>query len=130
MNHPIESELQAQIRYKKPGDPEPDAERLVKETHKDTIFSDKQFWDGASVKQVRQHFFKHLCASKGQGTGRFKGCLLIDKRSVKSIIASPDPQPWLGRRRSKKPSYPWGFVGMIDGRYPENGSSAPRFLMD
>lgn len=122
MNHSIDSELHTEIRYKESEDPEPDAnaERLVKETHKDVIFSDKQFWDGASIEQVRQHFSEYLRASRGQGTGRFEGCLLIDERSLKSIVASPDPQPWLGGRRPRKPSQPWGFVGMIDGRYPEN----------
>ncbi|KAJ5195576.1 uncharacterized protein N7498_009014 [Penicillium cinerascens] len=122
MNYSIDSELQAEIQHKKPKDPEPDgdAERLVKETHKDVIFSDKQFWDGASIKQVRQHFSEYLRASKGLGTGRFEGCLLIAERSLKSIVASPDPQSWLEDTRPRKPSQPWGFVGMTDGRYPEN----------
>ncbi|KAJ5195295.1 uncharacterized protein N7498_008733 [Penicillium cinerascens] len=122
MNYSIDSGLYAIIKHKKPGDPEPDgdAERLVKEAHKDVIFSDKQFWDGASIEQVRQHFSEYLRASKGLCTGRFEGCLLIDERSLKSIVASPDPQSWLEETRPKKPSQPWGFVGMIDGRYPEN----------
>ncbi|KAJ5141856.1 Mitochondrial carrier protein LEU5 [Penicillium atrosanguineum] len=122
INYSIDSDFLAEIQYKEPEDPEPDAdaERLVKETHKDVIFSDKQFWDGASTEQVRQHFSEYLRASKGRGTGRFEGCLLIDERSLKSIVASPDPQPWVKGRRTKKPSQPWGFIGMIDGRYPEN----------
>jgi hypothetical protein len=113
MNYSIESELYADIRHKEPEDPEPDptAEQLVKESHKDVIFSDKKFWDGASIEQVRQHFTEYLHASKGRGDGRFEGCLIIDERSLKSIIASPiTPQ---------RHSQPYGFVGMIDGRYPE-----------
>ncbi|GFF82093.1 hypothetical protein IFM47457_05691 [Aspergillus lentulus] len=105
MNDSIESEVDADT------DPDPTAERLVKESHKDVIFSDKRFWDGASIEQVRQHFAEYLRASKGRGSGRFEGCLIIDERSLKSIIASPTtPQ-----RHGKS----YGFVGMIDGRYPE-----------
>jgi hypothetical protein len=113
MNYSIESELYADICHKEPGDPEPDstAEQLVKESYKDVIFSDKKFWDRASIEQVRQHFTEYLHASKGRGDGRFEGCLIIDERSLKSIIASPiTPQ---------RHSQPYGFVGMIDGRYPE-----------
>lgn len=118
----IDSDLHAEIRWKEPEDEEPDAdaERLVKETHKDVIFSDKQFWDGASIEQVRRHYAEYLRASKDRGAGRFEGCLFIDERSLKSIVASPDPQPWLKGKRLKQPIRPWGFVGMIDGRYPEN----------
>lgn len=105
MNDSIESELDADT------DSDSTAERLVKESHKDVIFSDKRFWDGASIEQVRQHFAEYLHASKGRGSGRFEGCLIIDERSLKSIIASPTtPQ-----RHGKS----YGFVGMIDGRYPE-----------
>jgi hypothetical protein len=113
VNHSIESELYADIRHKEPEDPEPDstAEQLVKESRKDVIFSDKKFWDGASIEQVRQHFAEYLCASKGRGYGRYEGCLIIDERSLKSIVASP-----ITRQRYSRP---YGFVGMIDGRYPE-----------
>ncbi|CAI7583424.1 unnamed protein product [Penicillium pancosmium] len=106
MNYCIDSDLHAEIRWKEPEDEEPDAdaERLVKETHKD----------------VRHHFAEYLRASKARGAGRFEGCLFIDERSLKSIVASPDPQPWLKGKRPKQPIRPWGFVGMIDGRYPEN----------
>lgn len=122
MNYSIDSDLHAEIRWKEPEDEEPDAdaERLVKETHKDVIFSDKQFWDGASIEQVRHHYAEYLRASKDRGAGRFEGCLFIDEWSLKSIVASPDPQPWLKGKRPKQPIRPWGFVGMIDGRYPEN----------
>ncbi|KAF7173063.1 hypothetical protein CNMCM6106_007190 [Aspergillus hiratsukae] len=118
MDYSIESDLYAEIRHKKPEDPEPDptAERLVKESRKDVIFSDKKFWDGAGIEQVRQHFADYLRASKGRGYGRFEGCLIIDERSLKSIVASPV------FRRGEAPQrhgQPYGFVGMIDGRYPE-----------
>ncbi|PKX98460.1 uncharacterized protein P174DRAFT_381972 [Aspergillus novofumigatus IBT 16806] len=111
INHSIESELYADIRHKEPEDPEPDstAEQLVKESRKDIVFSDKRFWDGASIEQVHQHFAEYLRASKGRGYGRFEGCLIIDERSLKSIIASP----MTAQRHGK----PYGFVGMIDGRY-------------
>jgi hypothetical protein len=122
MDDEIDSDLQAEIRRKGPEDEEPDgdAERLVRETHKDVIFSDKQFWDGATIEQVRDHFAEYLRASKDRGTGRFEGCLFIDERSLKSIVASPDPQPWLKGKMPEEPIKPWGFVGMIDGRYPGN----------
>ncbi|CEO59510.1 hypothetical protein PMG11_04184 [Penicillium brasilianum] len=122
MNNSIDSDLHAELRYKEPEDPEPDAdaERLVKEAHKNVVFSDKQFWNGASIEQVRRHFSEYLHASKGRGAGRFEGCLFIDEQSLKSIINSPEPQPWFGEREPKQRSQPWGFVGMVDGRYPEN----------
>ncbi|KAF7122274.1 hypothetical protein CNMCM5793_000231 [Aspergillus hiratsukae] len=118
VNYSIESDLHAEIRHRKPEDPEPDstAERLVKESHKDVIVSDKKFWDGAGIEQVRQHFAEYLRTSKGRRSGRFEGCLIIDEQSLKSIVASPIP------RRGETPqrrSHPYGFVGMIDGRYPE-----------
>jgi hypothetical protein len=121
-DYSIDSDIHADIREKEPEDEEPDAdaERLVKETYKDVIFSDKQFWDGASIEQVRHHFAEYLRASKGRGTGRFEGCLFIDEWSLKSIVATPDPQPWLGGEIPEWFGQPWGFVGMIDGRYPEN----------
>jgi hypothetical protein len=122
MDNQINSDLYADNRRKKPKDEEPDgdAERLVMETHKDVIFSDKQFWDRATIEQVRDHFVEYLRASKGEGTGRFEGCLLIDERSLKSIIASSDPLPWLEGERPRLPVKTRGFVGMIDGRYPDN----------
>ncbi|KAJ5115775.1 hypothetical protein N7456_000123 [Penicillium angulare] len=127
MNNSIDSDLHAKLESMEPEDlkdpqavPDADAERLVKITHKDVVFSDKDFWDGASIEQVRQHFSEYLRASKGRGTGRFEGCLVIDERSLKSITDSPDPQPLLGGGSSKQPGQRWGFVGMIDGRYPEN----------
>ncbi|KAJ5740097.1 hypothetical protein N7533_012881 [Penicillium manginii] len=122
MDDEIDSDFQAEIRRRGLEDEEPDgdAERLVRETHKDVIFSDKQFWDGATIEQVRDHFAEYLRASKDRGTGRFEGCLFIDERSLKSIVASPDPQPWLKGKMPEEPIKPWGFVGMIDGRYPGN----------
>ncbi|KAL4778888.1 hypothetical protein BJX76DRAFT_352238 [Aspergillus varians] len=90
---------------------EPDStpERLLKESRRHVVFSDKDSWDGASVERIRVHFKEYLAASKGRGYGRFEGCLVIDKRSLKSIIAASNPRPRLGE----------GFVGMVDGRYPE-----------
>lgn len=129
MQYSIDSDLHAEIRRKEPEDEEPDgdAERLVKETHKDVVFSDKEFWNGANIEQVRHHYAEYLRASKGRGTGRFEGCLFIDERSLKSIVASPDPPPpWLKGKSPRLPIQPWGFVGMIDGWYPEN-SHGPRY---
>ncbi|KAJ5986448.1 hypothetical protein N7451_010813 [Penicillium sp. IBT 35674x] len=116
MNDSIDSDLHVELRYKEHEDPDPDAdaERLVKEAHMDVAFLRQ------TVLGWSQYRAKYLLASKGRGTGRFEGCLFIDERSLKSIVNSPDPQPWLRGRRPKQPSQPWGFVGMVDGRYPEN----------
>ncbi|KAL5040764.1 hypothetical protein BDW71DRAFT_201909 [Aspergillus fruticulosus] len=50
-----------------------------------------------------------LCAvsprQKWIGYGQFEGCLVIDERSLKSIMSSSSPSPRLGE----------AFVGMIDG---------------
>ncbi|KAL4745632.1 hypothetical protein BDW72DRAFT_186367 [Aspergillus terricola var. indicus] len=92
-------------------DPEPESmpEQLIKESRKHVVFSNKKFWDGASIEQIRAHFKQYLRASKGRGYGRFEGCLMIDEHSLKSIVAASSPRPRLGE----------GFVGMVDGRYPE-----------
>lgn len=130
MNHSIDAGLHREIRrrQKEPEDPEPNPlpERLVRESHKDVIFSDRKFWDRAGIEQIRQHFTEYLRASKGGVYGRFKGCLVIDERSLKSIIASHVPQPWLGGRPPGIGELCESFVGMIDGRYSENRDD-PRY---
>ena len=123
MNYSIDSDLNTakENREKNSEDPEPEPdptpERLVQESRKHVIFSDKKFWDGASIDQIRVHFTQYLCASKGRGYGRFEGCLLIDERSLNSIVASSSPHPQLGE----------AFVGMIDGRYPDETRHDPRY---
>ncbi|PKX95430.1 uncharacterized protein P174DRAFT_458970 [Aspergillus novofumigatus IBT 16806] len=105
MNYLIKSDLYTKIHHRKPEDPEPDLTtgQLMKELYKDVIFSNKSFWDRAEIEQARQHFAEYLCVSKGQGYGLFKGCLIINEQLLKLIITSPL----------------YGFVGMIDGRYPK-----------
>ncbi|KAJ5904314.1 hypothetical protein N7504_006697 [Penicillium tannophilum] len=128
-NYCIDADLHATIRHKKPKDPEPDsnAERLVKETYKDVIFSNKKYWDGADIEKIRQHFAEYLDASKGRGY-RFEGCLMIDEPSLKSIAATVIPEPWLGGRGSQTPDPPQGYVNMIDGRYTGNESRYSGFM--
>ncbi|KAJ5658276.1 uncharacterized protein N7484_001925 [Penicillium longicatenatum] len=80
-------------------------EQLVKESHKDVIISDSSRWDGASVEQVRSHYMEHLREMKQERCGeqpRFVVCLMIDERSLKSIVAKDDYS---------------GFVGVVDGWY-------------
>jgi hypothetical protein len=121
INSSIDVTFHSKIRDKKPDDAEPNGEpgRLVKESRKDVIFSDKRFWDGAGIEKIRQHFREYLRASKGRTYGRFKGCLVIDELSLKSIIYSNIPQPWLSGRLSPNYGSPCtAIVGMIDGQYP------------
>ncbi|KAJ5174367.1 uncharacterized protein N7482_000244 [Penicillium canariense] len=122
INSSIDAGLHAKIRHNRPEDPESneEPERLVKESRKDVIFSDKRFWDRAGIEQIRQHFREYLRASKGTIYGRFKGCLVIDELSLKSIVFSDVPQPWLGGRSPNMGQYCLGVVGMIDGLYPES----------
>ncbi|KAJ5742045.1 hypothetical protein N7533_011454 [Penicillium manginii] len=93
-------------------------ERLVKEAHKNVIISDPDYWNGAGIETIRAHFAEYLRAAgeyKSIGTSRFGGCLVIDERSLKSIIATTDPFNERGERQ-------WGnvgFVGMVDGRYEQ-----------
>ncbi|KAJ6010425.1 hypothetical protein N7451_001837 [Penicillium sp. IBT 35674x] len=78
---------------------------MVKESHKDVIISDSSRWDGASVEQVRSHYVEHLREMKQDHSGeqpRFVVCLMVDERSLKSIIAKDDHS---------------GFVGVVDGWY-------------
>ncbi|KAB8222313.1 hypothetical protein BDV33DRAFT_168892 [Aspergillus novoparasiticus] len=87
-------------------------EQLVQESHKDVIISDKQRWDGAGIEQIRQHFKSYLGKTKlgmDRGRGRFEACMVIDERSLKSIIASPEPG---SKSRFRQP---YAFVGMADG---------------
>ncbi|CAI7573020.1 unnamed protein product [Penicillium manginii] len=93
-------------------------ERLVKEAHKNVIISDPDYWNGAGIETIRAHFAEYLRAAgeyKYIGTSRFGGCLVIDERSLKSIIATTDSFNERGERQ-------WGnvgFVGMVDGRYEQ-----------
>ncbi|KAH1297266.1 hypothetical protein KXW98_004399 [Aspergillus fumigatus] len=121
IDYAIDCQVYADIRDKEPEDPQPEstAERLVKESRRDVIFSDK-FWDGAEREQVRQHFVEYLRASKGHHHGRFQGCLRNDEKLLKSIVDSHIPRPWLGGRCPDMPRGPPDFVEMIDGRYPGN----------
>ncbi|KAL4911190.1 hypothetical protein BDW74DRAFT_142524 [Aspergillus multicolor] len=87
-------------------------ERLLKESRKHVIFSDKRFWDGVSTEAIRAHFSEYLRASKGREY-RFRGCLVIDERSLDSIARSSD-QTRLGE----------AWVNMVDGRYPHESGAA------
>ncbi|KAL2802906.1 hypothetical protein BJX63DRAFT_425692 [Aspergillus granulosus] len=106
-------------KKKKPGGPEPDPtpERLVKESRKHIIFSNKRFWDGTSIEQIRTHYAQYLRTSNGFNYGRFEGCLVIHERSLKSIVSSSSPHPRLGE----------AFVGMINGRYSDKTRHDPRY---
>ncbi len=121
INDAIDTELQEKIRRKNPEDPEPNGEpaRLVRESRKDVIFSDKRYWNEAGTEQIRQHFREYLRASKGTIYGRFKGCLVIDEFCLKSIICSHNPQPSLDERPSDSFKPFTAMVGMIDGQYPD-----------
>ncbi|KAL4976094.1 hypothetical protein BDW66DRAFT_136143 [Aspergillus desertorum] len=123
LDYGIDSDLDSSRRKLEDMDsnaePEPEStpERLIKESRKHVVFSNKKFWDGASIEQIRAHFKQYLRASKGRGYGRFEGCLGIDERSLKSIVAASSPRPRLGE----------AFVGMVDGRYPEETGNEPGY---
>lgn len=102
MNAEIESQLN-HPRKRFGDDPRP--EQLVEASHKDVVFSDSARWDAASIEQIRERFSEYLRAIKRDvcgGCGRFGGCLVIDERSLKSIVATDGSI---------------GFVGMVDGQY-------------
>lgn len=105
--------------FNNPDDPNrnyPRPEQLVKESHKDVIISDSSRWDGASVEQVRSHYVEHLREMKQEGCGeqpRFVVCLMIDERSLNSIVARDGHS---------------GFVGVLDGWYhPEKKYDWPSY---
>lgn len=124
MNDEIDYQMKSR-RRKLEEDSRP--EQLVKESHKDVIISDKKRWDGASIEQIREHFAAYLRATgigMSVGMGRFGGCLVIDERSLKSIVATLDPDS----RRESGDSGPLGFVGLVDGRYkPEIKYDKPSY---
>ncbi|KAJ5316722.1 hypothetical protein N7508_001230 [Penicillium antarcticum] len=95
----------------------PRPEQLIEESHKDVIISDSSRWDGASIEQVRGHFAQYLRKIKQEEhceDSRFAVCLIIDERSLKSIVATEDPHG--------------GFVGVVDGRYtPEKRYDSPSY---
>lgn len=119
MDFAIDSDLNAARKSDREGSKADDAtpERLVKESRKHVLFSNKRFWDGAEVHQIRAHFKQYLRASKGRGYGRFGGCLVIDERSLKSVVRASSPRPRLGE----------AFVGMVDGRYPDETGNEPGY---
>ncbi|CDM32153.1 hypothetical protein DTO013E5_3632 [Penicillium roqueforti] len=85
-------------------DPRP--EHLIEESHKDVIISDSSRWDGAGIEQVRGHFAQYLREIKQEEhceESRFAVRLVIDERSLNSLVATDDPDD--------------GFVGVVDGRY-------------
>jgi hypothetical protein len=92
-------------------------EQLIEESHKDVIISDSSHWDGAGIEQVRGHFAHYLRKIKQEEhceESRFAVCLMIDERSLNSIVATDDPHG--------------GFVGVVDGRYdPEKRYDSPSY---
>ncbi|KAK6829071.1 hypothetical protein RU639_003706 [Aspergillus parasiticus] len=102
----------------------PRPERLVQESHRDVVISDKQRWNGAGIEEVRQHFADYLRKTKlgvDGGCGRFQACMVIDDRSLKSIIACPEPY---SEDRFTRPD---GFIGMVDGQYNPERKDNPRY---
>ncbi|KAJ6031850.1 hypothetical protein N7540_002582 [Penicillium herquei] len=97
-----------------PNDTRP--EELVKESHKDVIISDLSRWNGSSIEKVREHFAEYLRKIKQEGSSeeaRFASCLVIDERSLQSIIAEDDSNR---------------FIGVVDGRYnPETKYDWPGY---
>ncbi|KAJ5333626.1 hypothetical protein MYU51_011499 [Penicillium brevicompactum] len=85
--------------------------QLIEESHKDVIISDPNRWNNASIQQVRSHFIEYLRKIKAEelvGQSRFASCLVIDEKSLKSIIADGGEK--------------YGFLGAIDPQYnPEEG---------
>ncbi|CDM37042.1 unnamed protein product [Penicillium roqueforti FM164] len=102
MHEWMKGELHHETRYG--NDPRP--EQLIEESHKDVIISDPGRWDGASIEQVRAHFAQYLRKIKQEehcDDSRFAVCLMIDERSLNSLVKTDDPHG--------------GFVGVVDGRY-------------
>lgn len=98
----MKGELHHETRY---GD-DPRPEQLISESHKDVIISDSSCWDAASVEQVRDHFAQYLHKIDQENysvDSRFALCLMIDEKSLKSLVKTNDPHG--------------GFVGIVDGRY-------------
>ncbi|KAJ5613708.1 hypothetical protein N7528_007362 [Penicillium herquei] len=97
-----------------PNDTRP--EQLVKESHKDVVISDASRWDGASIEEVREHFLGYLRKmnqERSSEEARFASCLVIDERSLQSIISED---------KSNR------FVGLVDGRYnPEKEYDWPSY---
>ncbi|KAB8278171.1 hypothetical protein BDV30DRAFT_156276 [Aspergillus minisclerotigenes] len=109
LNYEIEQDLRGRSECRGT-DPRP--EQLVQESHRDVVISDKQCWDGAGIEQVRQHFADYRRKTKigvYGGSGRFEACIMIDERSLRSIIAAPDIED---RFRGAH-----ACVGMVDGTY-------------
>ncbi|GFF89251.1 hypothetical protein IFM53868_05773 [Aspergillus udagawae] len=88
-------------------------EKLVHEGYRNVIGENKERWDGASIKQIREDF-KSLVASQGAEIGdvvpRYAVCLVIDHHCLDSIMrAFEDPEESMHGGGPGK-----GFVLMID----------------
>lgn len=79
-------------------------EQLIEKSHKDVILSDPNRWNTTSIQQIRSHFVEYLRKIKQVefcDEPRFASCLVIDEKSLKSIIK--DEQN--------------GFLEVVDPRY-------------
>ncbi|CAG8930831.1 unnamed protein product [Penicillium salamii] len=79
-------------------------EQLMVKSHKDVIISDPHRWNTASIPQIRSHFVEYLRKlnqTECSDIPRLASCLLIDEKSLKSIVEDEK----------------YGFLGVIDGWY-------------
>ncbi|KAF4215114.1 hypothetical protein CNMCM8980_010651 [Aspergillus fumigatiaffinis] len=88
-------------------------ERLVHEGYKCVILEDKERWDGASIKQIREDF-KNLVAARGAMIGevvpRYTVCLVIDQHCLDSIMnAFEEPAESMHGGGPRM-----GFITMVD----------------
>lgn len=79
-------------------------EQLIEKSHKDVILSGPNRWNTASIQQIRSHIVEYLRKIKQVefcDEPCFASCLVIDEKSLKSIIK--DEQN--------------GFLEVVDPRY-------------
>lgn len=115
MNYRIDAELRIHKEWAQ--DPYP--ERVIHESYRNVIIEDKDLLDGASVDRIRQHFKKWKETITGEpgevhfgicSMGRFNACLMVDDRSLKSIVNGIEP----GEREFGDPV---GYCTMVDPAY-------------
>jgi hypothetical protein len=67
------------------------AHRILRDGHRSLVFEDKSQLDGATIDQVAKKFKDFLDSEPGTSGTRFRWCLMIDERALRSFIRHPEP---------------------------------------
>jgi hypothetical protein len=67
------------------------AHRILRDGYRSLVFEDKSQLDRATIDQVAKKFKNFLDGKPGTSGTRFRWCLMIDERALRSFIRHPEP---------------------------------------